>query len=126
MDFFLLAFRSSDAARALFAKVLADHSHPQMDVISPDQAKSYPPAIRESKEKRGLRKRCRHQPVQCQNHILDQDHHAIKKPIRAKQHFRQFRCARRLVPGYETMHKIRKGQVRRVKKLTSKSGENTT
>jgi transposase-like protein len=44
------------------------------------------------------------------------DHRAIKKRIRAKQHFREFSCARRTIQGYETMHKIRKGQVRRVTK----------
>jgi len=36
--------------------------------------------------------------------------------MRAKQHIRQFSCARRTIQGYEVMHKIRKGQVRRVKK----------
>jgi hypothetical protein len=47
--------------------------------------------------------------VQCLNNTLEQDHRAFKKRIRATQHFRQFSCARRTIPGYETMHKIRKG-----------------
>jgi hypothetical protein len=34
----------------------------------------------------------------------------------AKQHFRQFSCARRTIQGYETIHKIRKGQVRWLRK----------
>src|SRR5438034_11043713 len=63
-----------------------------------------------------LRKHCRHRPVQYLNNILEQDHRAIKKRIRAKQHFRQFGCARKTIQGYETMHKIRKGQVRWVRK----------
>jgi transposase-like protein len=50
------------------------------------------------------------------NNILEQDHRAIKKRIRAKQHLRQFGCARRTIQGYEAMHKIRKGLVRWVKK----------
>ena len=49
------------------------------------------------------------------NNILEQDHRAIKKRICAKQHFRHFECARRTIQGYETMHKIRKGQVRWLK-----------
>ena len=116
IDFFLSAFRSADAAKALFAKALADPSHPQPRVINTDKAKCYPPTIDESKEEGVLRKRCRHRPVQYLNNILEQDHRTIKKRIRAKQHFRQFSCARRTIQGYEAMHKIRKGQVRWVRK----------
>jgi transposase-like protein len=79
IDFFLSAFRSSAAAQALFAKALADPSHPQPRVINTNQAKCYPPAIRESKEEGVLRKRCRHRPVQYLNNILEQDHRSIKK-----------------------------------------------
>jgi transposase, IS6 family len=112
IDFFLSAFRSAAAAKALLAKALANHSHPQPRVINTDQARCYPSAIDESKEEEVLRKRCRHRPVQYLNNILEQDHRAIKKRIRAKQHFREFNSARRTIQGYETMHKIRKGQVR--------------
>ena len=63
IDFFLSAFRSADAAKALFAKALADPSHPQPRVINTDQAKCYPAAIDESKGEGVLRKRCRHRPV---------------------------------------------------------------
>ena len=77
---------------------------------------SYPPAIHESNEEGVVRKRCRHRPVQYLNNILEQDHPAIKNRIRAKQHFRQFSCARRTIQGYEAMHKIRKGQVWWVRK----------
>ncbi len=58
----------------------------------------------------------RHRAAQYLNNILEQDHRAIKKRIRAKQHFPRFGCARRTIQGYEVMHKIRKGQVRWVKK----------
>ena len=63
IDFFLSAFRSADAAKALFAKALADASHPQPRVINTDQARCYPAALHESKEEGVLRKRCRHRPV---------------------------------------------------------------
>jgi transposase, IS6 family len=49
IDFFLSAFRSADAAKALLAKALADPSHPQPRVINTDKDKCYPPAIYESK-----------------------------------------------------------------------------
>ena len=99
IDFLLAAVRSADAAQALFAKALADPSHPQPRVINTDKAKCYPTAIYESKEEGVLRPRCHHRPVPYLNHILEQDHCAIRKRIRAKQHFRQFSCARRTIQG---------------------------
>ncbi len=116
VDFFLSAFRSADATKALLAKALTDPSHPQPRVINTDKAKCYPPSILEPREEGALRKRCRHRPVQYLNNILEQDHRAIKKQISAQQHFRLVGSARRTIPGYEVMHKIRKGQVQPVKK----------
>ena len=106
----------ADAAHALFAKALTDPSHPQPRAINTDKAKCFPPALHESEEEGVLRKRCRHRPVQYLKNILERDHRTIKKKTRAKQHFRQFSCARKMIQGYEGMHKIRKGQVRWVKK----------
>jgi transposase-like protein len=63
VDFLLSPTRSADAAKALFARALADPSHPQPRVINTDQAKCYPPAIYESKEEGVLRQRCHHWPV---------------------------------------------------------------
>jgi transposase-like protein len=114
IDFLLSAVRSADAAKRLFSKALADPAHPQPRVINTDKANCYPPAILKSKEEGVLRRRCHHRPVQYLNNILEQDHRAIKKRIRAKQHFREFTCAWRTIQGYEAMHRIRKGQVRRV------------
>jgi transposase-like protein len=41
---------------------------------------------------------------------LEQDHRAIKRRVRASQHFRSFWGAWRTIAGYEAMHMIRKGQ----------------
>jgi len=78
-------------------------------VINTDKAQCYPPAILGSKEEGVLRPRCHHRPVQYLNSILEQDHRAIKKRIRAKQHFREFSCARRTIQGYETMQQDSEG-----------------
>ena len=64
------------------------------------------------KEEVTLRRRCRHRPVQYLNNILEQDHRAIKRRVKAKQGFREFHAERRTIQGYEAMHMIRKGQVR--------------
>ena len=57
-----------------------------------------------------LRRCCRSRPVQYLNNILEQDHRAIKRRVKAKQGFCEFHAARRTIQGYEAMHMIRKGQ----------------
>jgi transposase-like protein len=37
-----------------------------------------------------LEENCRHRPVQYLNNVLEQDHRAIKRRVRASQHFRSF------------------------------------
>ena len=49
IDFLLSPLRAADTAKALFAKALADLSHPQPRVINTDKARCYPPAVHESK-----------------------------------------------------------------------------
>jgi DDE domain len=53
--------------------------------------------------------------VQYLNNILEHDHRAIKRRVKAKQGFREFHAARHIIQGYEAMHMIRKGQVRWVR-----------
>ena len=114
VDFLLSALRDAAAAKRLFRKALRDPSHPQPRVINTDQARLYGSAIPAVKGDGTLRCRCRHRPVQYLNNILEQDHRAIKRRVKAKQGFREFHAARRTTQGYEAMHMIRKGQVRRV------------
>jgi transposase-like protein len=112
IDFLLSALRDAAAAKRLFRKALRDPSHPQPRVINTDQARLYGSAIAAVKEEGTLRRRCRHRPVQYLNNILEQDHRAIKRRVKAKQSFREFQAARRTIEGYEAMHMIRKGQAR--------------
>ena len=58
------------------------------------------------------RRRCRNRPVQYLNNILEQDHCAIKRRVKAKQGFRAFKAGERRIVGYEAMHRIRKGYAR--------------
>ena len=112
IDFLLSALRDAAAAKRLFRKALSDPSHPQPRVINTDKARLYGSAIAAVKAEGTLRRRCRHRPVQYLNNILEQDHRAIKRRVKAKQSFREFRAARRTIAGYEAMHMIRKGQAR--------------
>ena len=114
IDFVLSRLRDAAAAQRLFRKALTDPSHPQPRVINTDEARLYGAAISGVKKEGILRRRCRHRPVQYLNNILEQDHRAIKRRVKAKQGFREFHAARRTIQGYEAMHMIRKGQARRV------------
>ena len=112
IDFVLSGLRDAATAKRLFRKALTDPSHPQPRVINTDQARLYGSAISGVKKEGLLRRRCRHRPVQYLNNILEQDHRAIKRRVKAKQGFREFQAARRTIQGYEAMHMIRKGQAR--------------
>jgi transposase, IS6 family len=112
IDFLLSALRDAAAAKRLFRQALRDPSHPQPRVINTDQARLYGSAIAAMKAEGTLRRRCRHRPVQYLNNILEQDHRAIKRRVKAKQSFREFRAAGRTIAGYEAIHMIRKGQAR--------------
>ena len=112
INFVLSGLRDAATAQRLFRKALTDPSHPQPRVINTNQARLYGSAISGVKKAGLLRRRCRHRPVQYVNNILEQDHRAIKRRVKAKQGFREFQAARRTIQGYEAMHMIRKGQAR--------------
>ena len=50
------------------------------------------------------------------NNVVEQDHRAIKRRVRASQGFRSFDAAWRTIQGIEAMNMIRKGQVRWIPK----------
>ena len=112
IDFMLSRLRDAAAAKRLCRKALTDPSHPQPRVINTDQGRLCSSAISGVKKEGVLRRRCRHRPVQFLNNILEQDHRAIKRRMKAKQGFRKFHAARRTIQGYEAMHMIRKGQAK--------------
>ena len=112
IDFLLSARRDADAAKRFFQKALGSTNHPTPRVINVDKNPSYPPVIEALKADRTLRRRCRLRPVQYLNNILEQDHRAVKRRVRASQGFRSFWGAWRTIQGYEAVHAIRKGQAR--------------
>ena len=98
------------AAKRFLAKALGRQNHPVPRVINTDKHAAYPPAIVQLKDEGVLEENCQHRPVQYLNNVLEQDHRAIKRRIRASQHFRSFWGAWRTIAGYEAIHMIRKGQ----------------
>src|SRR5271165_4119055 len=104
------AKRDTAAAKRLLAKALGGGNHPHPRVINTDKEAAYPPAIVELTAEGPLVENCRHRPVQYLNNVLEQDHRAIKRRVRASQQFRSFWGAWRTIAGYEAIHMIRKGQ----------------
>ena len=116
IDFLLSAKRDALAAKRFLQKALRSPGNRRPRVINVDRNPSYPKAIAELKKAGDLSRRCRCRPVQYLNNILEQDHRAIKRRLRACQGFRSFRAAWRTLQGIETMNMIRKGQVRYIGK----------
>ena len=46
------------------------------------------------------------------NNLVEQDHRAVKRRVRPMMGFKEFHSAARLIAGIETMHMIKKGQLR--------------
>src|SRR6476660_6814458 len=110
IDFLLSAKRDAAAAERFLGKALGGENHPAPRVINTDEHAGYPPAIVRLKSASALKENCRHRPVQYLNNVLEQDHRAIKRRVRASQHFHSFWGAWRTIAGYEAIHMIRKGQ----------------
>jgi len=110
IDFLLSAKRDAAAAKRLFQKALHSPNHPPPRVNNADKNPSYPPAVEQLKVEGTLRRRCRLRPVQYLNNILEQDHRAIKRRVRARQGFRSFWSAHRTIQGYEAIQAIGKGK----------------
>jgi transposase-like protein len=112
IDFYLSRTRDLAAATAFFRKCLHGAHHPRPRVINVDGHASYRGAAKQLKRERKLGRRCRCRTCPYLNNIIEQDHRAVKRRIIHKQGFRSFGGAQRTIAGYETIHIIRKGQVR--------------
>src|SRR3954454_9410178 len=110
IDFLLSAKRDAAAAKRFLQKALRSPGHPRPRVINVDRNPSYPKAISELRRTGELSRCCRCRPIRYLNNIVEQDHRAIKRRVRASQGFRAFHSASRTLQGIETMNMIRKGQ----------------
>jgi transposase, IS6 family len=116
VDFLLSPKRDAAAAKRFFQKALRSANHPRPRVVNVDGNPAYPSAIAELKRTGKLGRRCRCRPIRYLNNVVEQDHRAIKRRVRAMQGFRSFHCAWRTIQGIETVNMIRKGQIRWLRK----------
>ena len=103
--------RNAAAAKRFLEQVLARKTHPTPRLSYTDKHASYPPAILVLKEEGLLPAGCEHRAVKYLNNVIEQDHRAIKRRVKASGHFRAFSSAAATLAGYEAMHVLRKGQI---------------
>lgn len=112
IDFLLCAKRDAKAAKRFFREALKACHSTMPQVINVDQHAAYPSAFADLQEEGVLAETCQLRPCKYLNNILEQDHRFIKPLVRPGLGFGSFRTAWRTLRGYETMHMIRKGQLR--------------
>ena len=111
LDFLLSEQRDTAAAKRFLERVLCRENHPSPRVINTDKHAGYPPAIQALKVEELLPAGCKHRAVKYLNNVIEQDHRAIKRRVKASGHFRAFGSAAATLAGYEAMHVLRKGQI---------------
>jgi putative transposase len=108
VDFLLRAHRDKAAARRYFEKAIDRNGAPE--IVTMDKSGANLAALQAINAKRETPIKVRQ--VKYLNNIVEQDHRAIKRRTRPMMGFKDFRCARIILSGIETMHMIRKGQMK--------------
>lgn len=114
IEFMISAKRDVSAAKRFFKKMMrADHRRLPF-TISVDKNAAYPEAFTISQKEKVLPHDCKLRRVKYLNNIIEQDHRFIKKRVRACLGYRSFDTAERILQGFEAMHMMRKGQLKRI------------
>jgi len=116
LDFLLTAKWDAEAAKGFFRKMLKAIHTSSPRVITVDKNLAYPKAIDEFKADKELPKKAKLRQKKYLNNIVEQDHRGIKRLVKPGMGFGSFNTARRTIKGYETMHMLKKGQVKKVEK----------
>lgn len=116
LDFLLNETRSTRAAKRFFRKVLGRPNITPPRVINVDKNGCYIGAVRDLRKDGLLPEKCKRRPSKYMNNIVEQDHRFIKRKVSPGLGFGTYPTAWRTIQGYETMHMIRKGQMRGVDK----------
>jgi transposase-like protein len=114
IEFMLSAKRDVSAAQRFFKKVMrADHRRLPF-TIGTDKHASYPEVFTASVKEKVLPFDCKLRRVKYLNNVIEQDQRAIRRRWPAAHCFRSFHAAERTLEGIESLHMMRKGQVKRL------------
>jgi transposase-like protein len=114
IEFMLSAKRDVSAAKRFFKKMMrAEHRRLPFS-ISVDKNAAYPEAYSAAQVEKIVPKDCKLRRVKYLNNVIEQDHRFIKKKVRASQCFKRFHTAERTLEGIESMHMMKKGQIKRL------------
>ncbi|SOE87561.1 Transposase (or an inactivated derivative) [Burkholderia sp. YR290] len=108
VDFLLRAHRDKAAARRYFEKAIDRNGVPE--TVTMDKSGANLAALLAINVERETPIKVRQ--VKYLNNVVEQDHRAIKRRTRPMMGFKDFRCARIILSGIETMHMIIKGQMK--------------
>ena len=119
VDFLLRARRDHAAARAFFERAIDLHGVPEKITI--DKSGANTAAIEGIRADSGVDIEMRQSKYL--NNLIEQDHRAVKRMVRPMLGFKNFRCARAVIAGIETMHMIKKGQLGAIKDRVSSAAD---
>ena len=108
VDFLLCARREKAAARRYFEKAIDQNGEP--GTITVDKSGANLAALEALNADRSTPIKVRQNKYL--NNVVEQDHRAVKRIIKAMMGFKDFRCARIILSGIEIAHMIRNGQMR--------------
>ncbi len=108
VDFLLTARRDEAAARRFFEQAIDLHDMPK--TITIDKSRANTAAALSLSADSGLPIGLRQSKYL--NNIVEQDHRAIKRRTRPMMGLKSFGTATKLIAGIETVHMIKKGQLR--------------
>jgi putative transposase len=113
VDFLLTAKRDRQAALRFLRKAIGQHGTPEKITINKSGANAAAMESYNEEQEADIAIR----QIKYLNNIVEQDHRAIKRLIRAMLGFRSFWSAAVTLAGIELMHRIHKGQLRTRGKL---------
>ena len=119
IDFLLCAHRDYAAARRFFERAIDRHGIPEKITI--DKSGANTAAIEGLRADSGAEIELRQSKYL--NNLIEQDHRAVKRIVRPMLGFKNFRCARAVIAGIETMHMIKKGQLAAIKDRASSAAD---
>ncbi len=113
LDWMLSETRDQEAAAKFFRKVLDNEHCFQPRVVNADKNAAYPPAFETCKQTKIFSEDVTLRQTKYLNNRVEQDHRFVKRRIAYCQWLQSFETAKATIAGYEAMHMIRKGQVKK-------------